>query len=51
MGINAYVKSPVASGNFDCSSVRNLVRVMISVLMASSWAFTPLVAIASSVVV
>ncbi|KAH0207869.1 hypothetical protein KCU99_g326, partial [Aureobasidium melanogenum] len=31
----SYVKSPVASLCFVCSSVRNLVRVMISVLMAS----------------
>ena len=30
-----YVKSPVASLCFVCSSVRNRVRVMISVLMAS----------------
>lgn len=31
----AYVKSPVASLCFDCSSVKYLVKVMISVLMAS----------------
>lgn len=41
---STYVKSPVASGSFDCSSVRNLVSVMMSVLIASSWALTPLVA-------
>lgn len=30
-----YVKSPVASGTFACSSVKNLVKVIMSVLMFS----------------
>lgn len=30
-----YVKSPVASGALTCSSVKNLVRVTMSVLMPS----------------
>ena len=49
--ISTYVKSPVASLCFVCSSVRNLVKVTISVLMLSVptpvWAsplFCPLVA-------
>lgn len=38
------MKSPVASLCFDCSSVRNLVRVTISVLISASCAVTPVVA-------
>lgn len=36
-GLKMYVKSPVASLCFDCSSVRKRVRVTISVLIFS-WA-------------
>jgi hypothetical protein len=39
----AYVKSPVASLCFACSSVRNLVRVTMSVLTCSCWTPFPFV--------
>ena len=44
-----HVKSPVASLCFVCSSVRNLVRVTMSVLISASCAVTPLVAIVRKV--
>lgn len=39
-----YVKSPVASLCFDCSSVRKRVRVTMSVLTCSGCTLAPLVA-------
>ena len=41
---STYVKSPVASLCFACSSVRKRVRVTMSVLIFSSCSFTPLAA-------
>lgn len=41
-GICPYVKSPVASLCFACSSVRNLVKVTMSVLICSFWTPLPL---------
>lgn len=48
-----YVKSPVASLCFTCSSVRKRVRVTISVLIFSCWTegFAPLDAMAAVVIV
>jgi hypothetical protein len=40
--MNSYVKSPLASLCFACSSVRNRVRVTMSVLTFSFWIGTPL---------
>lgn len=46
-----YVKSPVASLNFTCSSVRKRVRVTMSVLMVSPSWFPPVCTAADMMVV